>query len=103
MQKVLLFNIYKKKYFIVLYFFIVKLYFYMQEINDNIFEFMVFEKRLEINLFFYNDNYYLICNNFDNLFMIIFIYCFYNFKYELIYCYIYTLVLVFVIFGLFNI
>lgn len=75
----------------------------MQEINDNIFEFMVFEKRLEVNLFFYNDNYYLICNNFDNLFMIIFIYCFYNFKYELIYCYIYTLVLVFVIFGLFNI
>lgn len=41
---------------------------------------MVFEKRLEVNLFFYNDNYYLICNNFDNLFMIIFIYCFYNFK-----------------------
>lgn len=66
---------------------------------------MVLEKRLEVNLLFYNDNHYPICNNFDNLFMTIFTYCFYNFKYELTHCYIYTSVLVHVlaILGSFNI
>lgn len=64
---------------------------------------MVLEKRLEVNLLFYNDNHYPICNNFDNLFMTIFTYCFYNFKYELTHCYIYTSVLVLAILGSFNI
>lgn len=54
-------------------------------------------------MLFYNDNHYPICNNFDNLFMTIFTYCFYNFKYELTHCYIYTSVLVLAILGSFNI
>lgn len=62
-----------------------------------------FLKKAWRSICFYNDNHFPICNNFDNLFMTIFTYCFYNFKYELTHCYIYTSVLVLAILGSFNI
>lgn len=64
---------------------------------------MVLGKWPEVNLLFYNDNLYPIYNNFNNLFMTIFTYCFYNVKYKLTHCYLLMSVLALTILGSFNI